>query len=147
MGLDMYLEVEVYIGCIENSTDIENTIKEKYPHLKCDVKYISFEAGYWRKANAIHRWFVENVQNGKDDCRKYPVHLEELEKLKSFCEEILADNTKADKLLPAGKGFFFGSYEYDDWYFSDLKKTVEIINNVLDNPENEEWNFYYRASW
>ena len=26
------------------------------------------EVGYWRKANAIHGWFVRNVQNGKDDC-------------------------------------------------------------------------------
>ena len=22
----------------------------------------------WRKANAIHKWFVDNVQDGVDDC-------------------------------------------------------------------------------
>lgn len=26
------------------------------------------QVGYWRKANEIHNWFVENVQDGEDDC-------------------------------------------------------------------------------
>lgn len=28
------------------------------------------EIGYWRKANHIHKWFVDCVQDGEDDCEK-----------------------------------------------------------------------------
>lgn len=34
-----------------------------YPHSD-----IIQNVGYWRKANQIHRWFVDNVQDGDDDC-------------------------------------------------------------------------------
>lgn len=30
---------------------------------------IGSEVAYWRKANAVHKWFVDTVQNGEDDCR------------------------------------------------------------------------------
>ena len=51
MGLDMYLD--------------------KYVAGKAEDEDESF--GYWRKANQIHKWFVDNVQGGIDDCRPYPV--------------------------------------------------------------------------
>ena len=31
---------------------------------------ISYPVGYWRKANAIHNWFVQNVQDNRDECQK-----------------------------------------------------------------------------
>ena len=37
--------------------------EHKYPHSR-----IIEQVGYWRKANQIHNWFVENVQDGEDDC-------------------------------------------------------------------------------
>ena len=36
------------------------------------------EVGYWRKANQIHKWFVDNVQDGVDDCGEYKVTKEQL---------------------------------------------------------------------
>ena len=48
------------------------------------------QVGYWRKANAIHRWFVQNVQDGVDDCGTYIVTREQLEQLKAACERVLA---------------------------------------------------------
>lgn len=41
---------------------------------------------YWRKANQIHRFFVENVQNGKDDCEEYNVSKKILKKLYKYCK-------------------------------------------------------------
>ena len=37
--------------------------------------------GYWRKANAVHNWFVDNVQDGNDGCKHYWVSKEDLQKL------------------------------------------------------------------
>jgi hypothetical protein len=51
----------------------------------------------------------------------------------------------ADEELPTQQGFFFGSYEYDEWYFGDLKQTVEIIDNAL--SVSDDWSFYYSSSW
>lgn len=44
---------------------------------------------YWRKANAIHAWFVKNVQDGADDCREYPVTRSQLGRLRSICEQVM----------------------------------------------------------
>ena len=76
------------------------------------------EVAYWRKANAIHKWFVDNVQSGKDDCDSYEVSREQLVKLLGDCEQVKAHNELAEELLPTQSGFFFGSIEYDKWYFS-----------------------------
>lgn len=47
--------------------DVVNFYKKEYDSE--DNDYCCFkEIAYWRKANAIHRWFVDNVQNGTDDC-------------------------------------------------------------------------------
>ena len=29
------------------------------------------EIGYWRKSNQIHKWFVDNIQEGVDNCATY----------------------------------------------------------------------------
>ena len=57
-------------------------------------------AWHWRKANSVHKWMVENVQNGVDDCEIYEVDINQLRELKDIVEEILASPEKAPDLLP-----------------------------------------------
>lgn len=53
---------------------------------------ISEQVGYWRKANAIHNWFVHRVQDGEDDCEYHDeVTKEVLEELKGRCEAVLRE--------------------------------------------------------
>ena len=48
------------------------------------------QIGYWRKANEIHNWFVENVQDGIDDCNYHnEVTKKDLEKLLYICQTVL----------------------------------------------------------
>lgn len=48
------------------------------------------ELAYWRKANAIHKWFVDRVQGGIDDCKRHrEVTREDLEDLADVCEQVL----------------------------------------------------------
>lgn len=101
---------------------------------------------YWRKVNAVHRWFVENCQGGIDECQKSPVHPEALMDLLERCENVAADHDKAAELLPSQAGFFFGSVEYDDWYFSDIEATAkELKTQIAQCPSGTK--FYYVASW
>jgi hypothetical protein len=101
---------------------------------------------YWRKANAIHKWFVDNVQEGIDNCEMFSVGREDLIKLRDLCKKVMENKDKAKDLLPAHEGFFFGTYEYDQWYFDSVAQTVHEINLLLETF-NEDWDFYYQSSW
>ena len=105
------------------------------------------QVGYWRKANAIHSWFVGNVQDNHDDCEIYLLTRAQLEELKSICELILSHEASPNEALPACNGFFFGSTEYDEDYYSDLRKTVEIIDSVIAETDWEVESICYEASW
>lgn len=147
MGLDMYLTAKRYIYDFD---DDGKALREQLEDLKVNdmrVKEISYEAGYWRKANQIHKWFVDNVQNGVDNCGEYLVTTEELEKLLEQVNEVLRNRDKANEVLPTANGFFFGSYTYDEGYFDDLIQTKAIIENVLSIDDIRKYDFYYSSSW
>ena len=157
MGLDMYLYKKTYITT-------GNWIKEEFregitltkggkPHPKIKnekIKFIVEEVGYWRKANHIHKWFVDNVQEGDDDCAEYEVSRDQLMSLLKTCNEVVDDyrdtgGTKAHELLPTSTGFFFGDTSYDQHYFGTIFETIEIIEDLLE--EDIDGNLYYESSW
>jgi hypothetical protein len=147
MGLDMYLNAERYLWSHEEG---DKQISENIGQLiglptDGKVKTITVEAGYWRKSNQIHNWFVANVQEGKDECQDSYVSREQLKELREVCQKVLDNNELAEKLLPTASGFFFGATEYDQWYFNDIEETIKIIDNALLMPD--QWDFNYRSSW
>lgn len=154
MGLDMYLNTKRYMSKYFDPADEQRIeqVNELFG-IKGDADNdfgaveVTFRVAYWRKANAIHQWFVDNVQEGEDDCREYWVSREHLQELIDLCKVILADRAKAGELLPTQSGFFFGGTDYDDWYFQDLEATVERLEKVLADPAFEKNDFYYQASW
>jgi hypothetical protein len=158
MGLDSYLTKRTYIknwSFMEKPELHEVTIKKggkvRKDIDKKKIKSIIEEVAYWRKANQIHRWFVENCQEGVDDCKEYYVSFEQLEKLLSICETVLAakNDTLSASLLPPMQGFFFGNYEFDEWYYENVSNTIDqlkecIINHTVDNGSTD---YYYQSSW
>ena len=149
MGLDMYLYAKRYLSSYrDNDAKAQCHVGQVFPELDntgFQVKEVSVEVGYWRKANMIHDWFVKNVQEGKDECIPHPVYRENLIELKELCQTVLDDPSKAEELLPTAKGFFFGSDSYGEWYINDLKATIDIIDRALELPE--EWDYQYQSSW
>jgi len=148
MGLDMYLYKHTYLPFEEG----EKLAKVQIHGLRGvrveRVSYVVEKIGYWRKANAIHKWFVDNVQDGKDECHESYVSREDLEELLEIVKQVEADHAKARELLPTREGFFFGGTDYDNWYFEDIKRTIEIIQNALKEDDSEApFDFYYRSSW
>lgn len=106
---------------------------------------VSVTCAYWRKANQIHKWFVDNVQNGEDDCDLYYVSQDKLKQLLNTCKEALA--TKNPSLLPPQEGFFFGSYDIDQYYWGDIKNTIKQLERVSNLPDFERLSFSYQSSW
>lgn len=155
MGLDQYLQAKTLVVGGEHAPEGSRTTYDKIitavgsPAVREEtvpMATVSVSVGYWRKENAIHQWFVDNCQDGVDDCRESFVSHDQLKELKERCEKVLADHSLADELLPTTDGFFFGSTDYDDWYFTGLQETVEIVDTCL-SPQYENWEFTYQSSW
>lgn len=147
MGLDMYLNKKVYVGAnykhrgITGSIELKDALGKRIPINLSKVTEVIESAAYWRKANMIHAWFVDNVQSGEDDCGSYDVSGDQLKELRDLCKKAI--ETKDASLLPPQKGFFFGSTEIDDGYWQDLKDTIEQIDSLdLENGDYE-----YHSSW
>lgn len=116
------------------------------------------EVAYWRKANQIHNFFVEKTQDGIDECQYSEVSKEILSELWENCKHIL-DNCKqkqngtitnpyiAQETLPTQSGFFFGSTDYDEYYLSDITRTIETLEKIAYETNFEKEMIIYHASW
>ena len=156
MGLDQYLYANTYLSDgswlgaeknqaferVKEALEADSFINKDYPSASVNVK-----VGYWRKANQIHNWFVENVQDGEDNCKEYHVSREELQELLDLCKTVKTGGSEtAEELLPPSPGFFFGTYEIDEWYWQNIDDTIEQLERVLSKVP-EDWSFAYQSSW
>lgn len=167
MGLDMYLVGKKHLWSKwEEETGkpygIRQDLAKLFPELvshpdlgkeystEGDVSYIESTLLYWRKANHIHKWFIDNVQGGIDNCGDYRVSRDELVELLATCKEVL--ETKNTEKLPTQGGFFFGSTDYDEYYYRQVEHTISRLEYILGKDESGEerfkgWNFEYSSSW
>ena len=165
----MFLEIRKNEYCSKYFKDEESDLKLELPK---DVsrffpnltdltvsRATDYRVGYWRKANAIHKWILDNCATKDkwadpiDDCRPIEIPVEKLEELLDDCKKVLEDHSLATELLPTTDGFFFGSTEYDEWYFRTIEETIDIIEPVIDfmkhmlEIKDSSWDVIYEASW
>jgi len=178
----MYLYREKYLSKEDNKLEITNVKTGKKEEYKTSDRGYGIEIkdtiAYWRKANQIHKWFVDNVQDGEDDCGYHYVAREQLEELLKLCKQVKAnsklvdgkvangysfvngeqvynyedgqvikDPSVAKELLPTQNGFFFGGTDYDKYYLDDINLTIEQLEEILNNKDNDGVDFYYSSSW
>lgn len=163
MGLDQYLTRKFYVGGKYDHRHVTGEINikigdQQYNFDVKNVDYITESAGYWRKANAIHQWFVDNCQGGDDERRSVYVEREQLETLLAVVNTVLksctfagrqhleANKAVCEELLPTASGFFFGNTDYGEYYYQDLLNTKQILEQNLD-AKYADWEFEYSASW
>jgi len=186
MGLDMYLRAEKYVSGYEFYGE-EKT--EQYRNLVAafgaeDVvdpstpsATVSFTVAYWRKANAIHKWFVDNVQEGVDDCREYWVGREQLTELRDACQEVLDSLELEDGKVRAGMTYHPGGKIEQHWEDGRVATDTAVAQELLPAAEgfffggtdydewyvqnleetvrqinrllklDAEWDFQYQSSW
>ena len=155
MGLDMYLTKHIFIGAEYGGITGNIELARDNKPLSIDISKVNKiveSVAYWRKANAIHNWFVQTLANGEDNCQPIYCTIDDLQKLLAICEHIMAEPTEdfrqelAAKLLPPCEGFFFGSTKIDEDYWKDLKYTIEILKGAVERHDNGVY-YEYRASW
>lgn len=173
MGLDQYLTAERYIPRHEYTKNdstgyLDSFVNPEFDVLTKGLDFIDpnhytagmsmeYPVGQWRKANQIHNWFVQNVQGDEDDCGRYYVPQEKLQELRFACMKVLLVRDNSDDViertaeavgLAPMRGFFFGGYEYDDWYFDQLQDTVSILDRVrLSKQLSDGYAIFYSSSW
>lgn len=102
MGLDMYAARKVRLPVDKRpngSARVEQTGTDgtSVPGiLTVEVTDIEEPVMQWRKANHIHAWFVDNVQNGNDDMNEYHVSWDKLRSLLSVCNRVIGESELVD---------------------------------------------------
>lgn len=166
MGLDMYLErinrkaikydgMDFYISNEEkNDTALYQEIKpflvdrgsENYRY-----KSLSEEIGYWRKDNHIHNWFVENVQEGVDDCSAYEVTPEQLVELRNVCQTVLDASVLVDGKVYNGTSWTKDGGEKVMWGDGKTIEDSTVAKELLPRAEGfffggQYYDEYYYSS-
>lgn len=102
------------------------------------------EYSYYRKFNALQGYFVvnHNIQN----CGRVQITKEILNDLYKKLNSIRHHPENASAVLPVFFGPFFGSYEYDDLYFSQLHRcSLDLYHaKFLDYNRYE---LFYSSDW
>ena len=91
------------------------------------------EVAYFRKVNFLIPFF-----GYEENCSNIEIDKYQVEDLIEACKEVLANHDKASFLLPTQAGFFFGSTDYDDWYFDDVQNVKEKFEEILADFDMDE---------
>jgi hypothetical protein len=155
MGLDMYLDKSLLVSEFDWDKELINKVYDmlgvtdesnNYQHL-----YIKLPAIYWRKANSIHDWFVQNVQHGQDDCRDdYFVSKRQLVELLALVQK--QKNAKMGEFLKPTDGFCFGPTDNEERFQEDMKYTEAALERELafiakEAKRGRDWTYTYSSSW
>ena len=172
MGLDMFLNRNRDL----NWEEIEE-LKTKLPKAQYPIYGVKEEVAYWRKANQIHNFFMKNDVDGSDRIAKIEISdikqlLEICKRLKrelrletgqihvgtkhskngveEMYEEgkVIANPELAEALLPTRAGFFFGSTDYDGYYYEQICDAIHTLQRIVDEHSRyENVSYEYVASW
>lgn len=135
MGLDMYLSRKKFIGANYEHRNVKGHIDIKIGEKQMPISFnkvscIEERVGYWRKANAIHNWFVNNVQDGCDDCKPYYVSIGDLESLLELCKEIKEKAILKDGKIQNGSMFEDGKWQpimENGKYIENAEEIAEML--------------------
>ena len=168
MGLDIYFhktahtEWERYqkdLAAYENLPE-DGKSMDNHP----DNNFHPEDIGYFRKVNFLMEFFhyegnCEYKEIGRDELERLRKVTKEIVRMKPVVHRVKAvvlpgggglgpaeeenEYSEADKrrcaeILPTQSGFFFGSTEYDTWYFHDVREVYNWVDEVLDNLADDE---------
>lgn len=99
---------------------------------------------YFRKVNFLYEFFREDMEN-----ERCIVDKTRIGQLVDVCEDVLAhegDEDYAKEHLPTTDGFFFGSTEYDQWYWNDVKDCIKQMRKLYRGLTDEDF-VIWEFSW
>jgi hypothetical protein len=131
MGLDMFLSRSYSKYRKDDGTFSTNWDDAKFDmYGRSNRVTFSEMVGYWRKANHIHKWFVDNVQDGKDDCHEYCVSIEKLHELRDTCFDILSKLHGMEIRVPKKDVNDFKDANIKFYGGSKIQRIIIDVNNL-----------------
>lgn len=149
---DMGCHIDVY-----KPVPVETWIQEIAPIM--DMHYVPSVCDF-RKVNLLFAYF-ENEGLMLDSYFAF-MDKETCLDIIDRCKRVLEDHSLASELLPTQSGFFFGSTDYDKWYYNDVEDVLKQLTEkalpvydescwekgqVSETYENEKMNTYWIFSW
>ncbi len=118
--------------------EIQKEITDWYESQPKMDKYGITDIGYFRKVNFLMSFFKY-----EGNCEYKEIAKSELEDLVERCNAVLTTpkknrQEKAEDLLPTQSGFFYGSTDYNEWYYKDVEEVRDWASEVLENLKDEE---------
>ena len=126
MGLDISV-IKIHV----DQEDQNKTEEEIY-----DTK-LGEEILYYRKVNFLIPFFEDSVLYEEMGFILSSVHKDKIKDLIDSCEMVLKNRKKAPEILPTEGGFFFGSTEYDDYYFKCVQEVLSNFKELLKDFEED----------
>jgi hypothetical protein len=183
----MYLERSVYVGAYFEHRKVTGMVDitvytDTKDERKIDVglskiSSITEQVGYWRKANAIHNWFIQECADGDEGATRVYVPKEKLKELYNLCDLVLKGSITEDGRLHAGTRYTGDKVEevYEDgkvivnkelaesllpttdgFFFGSTDYNEWYLQDLKDTMEilapilaleDDEGEYYYIASW
>jgi hypothetical protein len=130
-----FKEYDFYLSAFKertlNLTELEELVENHIKH------YYALEDAYFRKVNFIYEYFRNLLV---DECCK--VTKDDIKALIDTCADVLKHNGDEDYArlyLPTTGGFFFGSTEYDDWYWVAVKNCLKQMKKLHKSMKDEDF--------
>ena len=105
-------------------------------------RYYGHHVGYFRKVNCVYRYF-----EGKLTDETAWVTKEDCEDIINRCTAVLKTPSLASELMPTQSGCFFGSTEYDKYYFDDLKDVRKQFKSFIKYFKTDDDLVFIHMSW
>lgn len=105
---------------------------------KSKVAYITEEMAYWRKQNAIHNWIVKNCGEGIDKCQEIYINREDMGKLLTVVNTVLAGSKIVDGKVNSGytiKQTPTGIEKKHNWVDGKVVKDSSLAEMLLPTAE------------
>lgn len=101
------------------------------------------EIGYFRKFNALHQYITNYYSVEEDNCVEIELDREFVLELKNTLEQVIDDHELSSVLFPSASGFFFGSTNYDEFYYKDCEEALELCEKLLCMDFENDFIYYY----
>lgn len=133
MGLDINV-TKIAKSMVKTNTNSWKDYEKLIDELN-DIDCENFEfLAYFRKVNFLFESFSGSLNEEETTA---VITRGEMEELIEKCEFVLNNRDKASEILPTCDGFFFGSLDYDDYYFESVAKVLLSFQVILENYSDD----------
>lgn len=106
------------------------------------------EIGYFRKANFLRKWLIDNTGYKEDGNLIYhKLDKEDIGELLMIAAHVFTYPSVAEEFLPTQDGFFFGNTEYDEDYYYKVGCLIKTAAAILADTDWEKEDVYYHEWW